>query len=88
MRYDAVLAASHQPNVEIITAALTGNLGKDANELWDIAGGGYGMGAGLELRMYETDGEITEAQLRRTTADPKKLDKELAVKVDILRQYL
>ena len=86
--YDCILAASHQPNLEIITAALTGNLGGDANELWDIAGGGYGMGGGLELRFYETGGKITEAQLRRNTADPKKLDKELAVKVDILRYYL
>jgi len=88
LRYDAVLAASHQPNLEVITAALVGNLGKDANELWDIAGGGYGMGAGFELRLYESDGNITQAQLRRTTADPQKLDKELTVKMDVLRHYL
>ncbi len=88
LQYDVVLSASHQPNLEVITAALIGNLGKDANELWDIAGGGYGMGGGLELRIYETDGKITGAQLRRNNADPKKLDKELTVSVDVLREYL
>ncbi len=87
LRYDCVLSATHQPNLEIITAALAGNLGVDGNEVFANAGGAYGMGAGLELRMCETDGRITDAQLRRTTTDPKKLDKKLTVNVDVLRQY-
>lgn len=88
LRYDTVLAASHQPNLEIITAALTGNLGTDGNEVFSNAGGAYGMGAGFELRVYETSGKIIEAQLRRTTIDPKKLDKEFTVNVDVLRKYI
>ena len=85
---DVVLAASHQPNLEVITAALVGNFGKDANELFNNACGEYGMGAGFELRIYETDGKITEAQLCRTTADPKKLDKELSVSIQVLNKYI
>lgn len=88
LQRDVILSASHQPNLEIITAALVGKLGTDGNELFANAGGAYGMGAGFELRMYETAGKITEAQLRRTTADPKIPDKELTVDVDVLRKYV
>lgn len=87
LRSDVVLAATHQPNLEIITAALTGNLGKDANELWDIAGGGYGMGGGFELRVHEAAGTIIDAQLTRTLNNPTVLEKKLSVNVDVLRQY-
>ena len=84
---DVILSATHQWNLEAITAQLTGNLGRDGNELFANAGGGYGLGGGFELRVYETDGKIQEAQLKRTTKDPKVLDKELNVSVDVLRKY-
>ncbi len=91
-RHECILAASHQPNLEIITAALTGDLGNDANELWERAGGSYGLGGGFELRVNkDASGKITEAQLRRTSDDPKAdqklLEKELPVNVDVLRRY-
>lgn len=80
---DYILSASHQPNLEIITAALTGNLGKDANELFERAGGDYVMGGGFELKVYETDGLVKEAKLMRTGKDPKVLEKELTVNMDM-----
>ncbi|HLC51894.1 MAG TPA: hypothetical protein VJI98_01470 [Candidatus Nanoarchaeia archaeon] len=82
---DVVLSASHQPNLEAITAALTGNLGNDGNEVFENAGGAYGMGGGFELRVYEKDGRIKDAQLKRTKSDPTVLDKELTVDVGVLR---
>lgn len=87
-RADCSLSASHQPNLEIITAALTGNLGKDANELFERAGGDYVMGGGFELRIYQTDDLVQEASLKRTLKDPKVLEKELTVDMDTLRKYL
>ncbi len=92
-RHECILAASHQPNLEAITAALTGNIGNDANGLWERAGGGYGLGGGFELRVYkDASGKIAEAQLRRTSDDPKadqkKLEKELPVDMDTLRTYV
>ncbi len=66
MKYSVVLSATHQPNLEIITAMLSRGLGKDANELFDNAGGAYGMGDGLQLDVYTKDGKIYHADFRRS----------------------
>ncbi len=88
LQYDLVLSASHQPNMEIITAALVAGLGADANELFEIAGGAYGMGGGLQLYVQSEDGRFTEATLTRTAGDPTKLEKTLDVNLDTLNRYV
>ena len=88
--YAVILAASHQPNLEVITAALTGNLGKDANELWKIAGGGYDMGGGFRLTVeHDSVSKFTSANLIRTP-DSKgtNFEKEIAISLDVLNPYL
>ena len=87
LQYDTVLSSSHQPNLEVITAALTGHLGNDGNEVFERAGGAYGLGGGFELRVYETAGKISEARLIRTKNDPRQLEQELVVDMETLLQY-
>ncbi len=82
---DVVLSTSHQPNLEIITAVLIKDKGEDGNELFENAGGPYGMGGGFELRVCEIDGVVKEASLMRTGNDPTKLEKELNVDLEMLK---
>jgi len=86
--YDLTLATSHQPNMEVITAALTGNLGSDANELWENAGGSYAMGGGFELRVYFDKSKVNEARLLRTAGNPMILEKELNVDLAVINKFL
>ena len=85
---NVLVSGTHQWNLEAITACLTGNLGRDGNELFANAGGGYGLGGGFELQVYEDHGQIREARLMRTTTDPKVLDKELTVDLGVLAENL
>ncbi len=95
-RYDLILATTHQPNLEIITSALTGNYGKDANELWQIAGGGYALGGGFKLTVeYDFDevhhpstNPFTSATLIRTPADKGTLfETQMPVDLSLLDSY-
>src|SRR3989338_1688497 len=84
-----ILSTTHQPNLEIITAGLTGDLGTNARELWERAGGGYELGGGFELRVLtNASGKISDAQLRRTLKDLTKLEMVLNVDMDALRRYM
>ncbi len=95
---DVLLCVTHQPNLEIITAALIGDIGNDANETFNNAGGQFDVGGGIELRMYTDNNKIVEACLTRTEdADKKKglgdkyngvtLVKTLEPCMDVLRKY-
>jgi hypothetical protein len=88
MKYELMIGTTHQPNLEIITAALGGDLGQDANELFEKAGGAYGMGGRLELRIYTQFDNIVSGTLKRSLADPKKLEMELPVNINVLRTYI
>ncbi|MCK4589742.1 MAG: hypothetical protein KAT77_04805 [Nanoarchaeota archaeon] len=81
------LAVSHQPNIEIITAALTGNLGKDANELWENAGGAYALGSGFRLTTeYDLiEKSFKSAKLKRTSGNQgADFKKEIDVNLEVL----
>lgn len=90
-RYGLVLSTSHQPNVEIIAAALSGDLGRDANEIWDGAGGDFALGGGFMLttQYNPKSGLFESAQLRRT---PQKtvadFSQELPVSLNVLNSFL
>ena len=88
MQYELMLGATHQPNLEIITAMLGGDIGRDANELFEKAGGAYGMGGRLELRIHTQFDNIASGKLMRTLDDPNKLEMELPLDINLLRQYI
>jgi len=88
LQYDVVLSVSHQPNLEVITAALRGRLGNNGNELFEEAGGAYGLGDGFELRLYETEGDIKAVSLGRTEKSSREVGMKLKVNFDVLKKYL
>jgi len=91
IKYDLILGVSHQPNIEIITAALTGGLGNDVNELWEIAGGSYAMGGGFRLSTtYNPESGLFEsANLVRTPENKgTNFEKEITVDIKTLNKYL
>jgi hypothetical protein len=93
--YDLVLTNSHQPNVEIVTAALSGNIGKNANDLWDLAGGDIALGGGIKLDTYYNilEKRFTHAHLLRTPKGvtpvngPEDFCQELFVDLDVLNRF-
>ena len=82
-----VLSATHQPNLEIITAMLTNGLGKDANELFENAGGAYGMGGGLKLDVYTESRKIKHATIERSSGGVLNLN-SMTLDMDTLRSYV
>src|SRR3989344_4479513 len=91
IKYDLIVGVSHQPNIEIITAALTGGLGNDVNELWEIAGGSYAMGGGFRLSTtYNPESGLFEsANLVRTPENKgTNFEKEITVDIKTLNKYL
>ncbi len=86
LQYDVVLSATHQPNLEIITAILAKGLGKDANELFENAGGAYGMGGGVMLHVYTDNEKIKSAVFSRQ--DNGSLDlTQMDLNMDTLKHY-
>ncbi len=76
-RHNVVLSGTHQPNdVSILAYLMNGpkDIGGNANEVWANAGGEVDLGGGLELRVYEKEGNIIDAGLRRTM--PKEQSKQ------------
>tara|TARA_Y100000310_G_scaffold345402_1_gene464535 strand:- start:43419 stop:44279 length:861 start_codon:yes stop_codon:yes gene_type:complete len=86
--YDVVIATTHQPNMEIITAALTGNIGQDANELFENAGGAYGMGGRLELKIYTEGMNVVDAKMMRSLDNPRIAEMEMNVDINVIKSYL
>ena len=87
--HSIVLSASHQPNLEIVAAGLSGNLGTNGNELFDNAGGPFGMGGGIQLVFEYKGDKVDDAILKRTYDNPCIMHNEpLPLDMDVLKKYI
>ncbi|MBI2498709.1 hypothetical protein HYV88_00530 [Candidatus Woesearchaeota archaeon] len=76
---DVCLAASHQPNLELIAAELVGYQGTNEKELVSAIGGDlFPVGQGLQLKVFTEEDRIVHSYLERSDRDFKaKVDKGL-----------
>ncbi len=87
-QYDATFGATHQPNLESITAELIGYSGKDANEMFEAIGGGFVLGGGIKLVLTTKGSAVISAELSRTSKDPFVYDTKLPLAAGIIEKYL
>jgi len=75
---DVCLAASHQPNLELVAAELVGYKGKDEKELVNSIRDLFPVGEGLALRVFTENKRIADSYLERSDKDFKhQVDKAL-----------
>lgn len=92
VKNDVVLTVSHQPNMELFAATLTGSHALDARSVWNAAGGEFALGGGFIMSAcYDpSTARFVSAKLLRTPVGKEipAFEEELPINLEVLNSFL